>query len=245
MKLEKVKIKLDKVNRFFAYLESNKELVSRVDHDIFLEAIRNLYDVCFDDVSENQEVLSVTKDENISPDTKEGILVDEKNKNIGKPVKQNVLSEEIKSSNNTKTVSDIVESDNMPDHIYSNKVIGEKVVKEKTTVEKSLPEKFNNDFDELFVFKAAADLSQKLSDAPIKDLNKALGLNEKFLYINELFSGDVDKFQSSIKILNEGNSFLDARVHIESALIEQHQWMKKTKKPVAKEFVKLVRRRYL
>ena len=84
-----------------------------------------------------------------------------------------------------------------------------------------------------------------LSEAPIKDLGKALGLNEKFLYINELFNGDVEKFQSSIKILNEGDSFTAARVHIESALIEQHQWMKKLKKPVAKEFVKLVRRRYL
>ena len=246
MNLEEVKIKLDKVNRFYAYLESNHELTSRVDRDAFLAAIRTLYDVCFDDVLENSDTSTIIKTQDKSLDIENETLVDANNKKTAKLVNNNPSSDEIKISNNTKeTVSNNVETLNLDDQVQIDKPKDSNTPIAEAKVEQVVSITFNNDFDELFIFKAAADLSQKLSEAPIKDLGKALGLNEKFLYINELFSGDVTKFQSSIKILNEGDSFSDARVHIESALIEQHHWMKKLKKPVAKKFVKLVRRRYL
>ena len=69
MNLQKVKTTLEKVNRYYAYLESNQELTSRVDFDAFLAAIRNLYDVCFDDILESTDVKPNIKPENESPDT--------------------------------------------------------------------------------------------------------------------------------------------------------------------------------
>ncbi len=97
----------------------------------------------------------------------------------------------------------------------------------------------------MFRYKAATDLSQKLSASKLDDLQKALGLNEKFLYINELFGGDVGQFQNAIKTLNEGEDFDYARRYMEQNLVAQNDWMNKTKRPVAKDFVKLVRRRYV
>ncbi len=103
---------------------------------------------------------------------------------------------------------------------------------------------FQEAYEPLFRYKAATDISQKLSASKLDDLQKALGLNEKFLYINELFGGDVGQFQSAIKTLNEGENFEAARHYIEQNLIAQNEWMSKNKRPVAKDFIKLVRRRY-
>lgn len=105
---------------------------------------------------------------------------------------------------------------------------------------------FNEEYEELFLFKEATDISQKLSEAPIEDLSKALGLNEKFLYINELFGGNAAKFKAAIDVFNEPmDSFEGARAYMEKELVEQFGWVSKLKKTVAKDFVKLVRRRYL
>ena len=105
---------------------------------------------------------------------------------------------------------------------------------------------FNEEYDNLFEVKIATDLSQKLSAAPIADLSRALGLNEKFLYINELFGGDVNTFQATMQKLNEFDDMNQARAYLEKELIEQQGWVsKKERKPVAKNFIKLVNRRYL
>lgn len=104
---------------------------------------------------------------------------------------------------------------------------------------------FSEDFAELFMFKQATDLAAKLSESPIHNLSQVLGLNEKFYYINELFGGDAAKFNQAVDFLNTVGDFDRARTYMEEQLIEQLGWMKKEKKNLAKEFVKLVRRRYL
>jgi hypothetical protein len=43
------------------------------------------------------------------------------------------------------------------------------------------------------------EVAQKLQDVPIKDLRKAIGINDRYLYINELFNGDEAMFERSVK----------------------------------------------
>lgn len=251
MNLQNVKKKLDKVNRFYAYLESNQEDTSRIDRDALLSSIRSLYDACFDDAEDVDASFVPVAEENTekkhtvkSSDKGTKLVFNKTSSDLGAST---IVQDEKNKSDFPDLVDAITElEDKIPDSLPKTKP----VLKEKKEVvlQESIPSEstaFNNDYEELFMFKAAADLSQKLSETPLKNLNKALGLNEKFLYINELFSGDVSKFQASVKILNEGKSFSTARSHIESELIEQFGWMKKQKKSLAMDFVKLVRRRYL
>lgn len=104
---------------------------------------------------------------------------------------------------------------------------------------------FNPDFDELFVFKQATDLAAKLSESPVSDLSKVLGVNEKLLYTRELFGGENAKFTDAVSFFNKAGYFDKARSYIEFNLIEQYNWLSKEKKTTAREFVKLIRRRYL
>ena len=102
----------------------------------------------------------------------------------------------------------------------------------------------NDDFNELFNHKEAKELSEKLGELPIKDLTKAMGLNEKIFTINELFAGDGKVFDIALKTLNTFHSFDQAKAYLSENFIVQYNWTSKTKKKKAINLIKLIRRRY-
>jgi hypothetical protein len=104
---------------------------------------------------------------------------------------------------------------------------------------------FNEEFEELFFFKQATDLASKLSEKPIPNLSKALAVNEKLNYVQQLFAGETAKFGEAFNYFNEAASFEIARKYMEINLIKQYNWLSREKKNTAKEFIKLIRRRYL
>ena len=57
---------------------------------------------------------------------------------------------------------------------------------------------------------SSKDLSSKLTSQPISDIGGAMGLNEKFSFIQELFNNDPDKFTETINILNQASNFNEA-----------------------------------
>jgi len=54
------------------------------------------------------------------------------------------------------------------------------------------------------------DVSRKLKSKPIEDISKAIGINDKFHYIRELFAGDTDLYEKTIRTLNEAQNFNQA-----------------------------------
>lgn len=104
---------------------------------------------------------------------------------------------------------------------------------------------FNPDYEELFTFKIATDLSQKIGEARINDLWHAIGINERFLYINQLFGGDMSRFKGGIEKLQSLANFDEARVYLEKEFIGENDWLNKQRKLFAKDFIKKVRRLYI
>jgi hypothetical protein len=58
------------------------------------------------------------------------------------------------------------------------------------------------------------DLTTKLQSKPISDLRNSIGLNEKFLFIKDLFKGRLDQYNECIDDLNNSASYGDAMVLI-------------------------------
>lgn len=86
------------------------------------------------------------------------------------------------------------------------------------------------------------ELSAKLSDAAVKDLKKAIGINDRFLYINELFRGDEVMYERSIKTINNFSIWPEAEYWIKRELKTKLGW--EDSHPVVKQFDQLVRRRF-
>jgi hypothetical protein len=96
----------------------------------------------------------------------------------------------------------------------------------------------------VFEQKEAKELSEKLSELPISDLKRAIALNDRLLLTRELFGGDGPAFDATLSALNSFSGFEQAKAHLIAECIGQYGWLDKNRLDAAKNFVKLVRRRY-
>ena len=67
-------------------------------------------------------------------------------------------------------------------------------------------------------------LSAKLAKAPIQDLKSAIGLNQKFLFMNDLFMGEHDAYHSAIDTLNAFGTKSEATEYINNELASKFEW---------------------
>lgn len=95
----------------------------------------------------------------------------------------------------------------------------------------------------LFSFKEATELSEKLSQRAVTDLTKALTINDRLLYQNDLFGRSQSAMNEALELLNKFNSFDEAKSLLTN-LATQHDWTDEEKIDTAKAFIHLVRRRY-
>lgn len=115
---------------------------------------------------------------------------------------------------------------------------------EKKAIEKidynSLAEYEENLNDKLRVVKT--ELSETLTSSPIKDLKKAIGVNDRYLFINELFRGDEAMYERSIKTIQSFSNYAEAEFWIRRELKIKIGWLDNN--PIVKQFDNLVRRRF-
>jgi len=100
------------------------------------------------------------------------------------------------------------------------------------------------DLEELFAFKSATELSEKLSELPITDIKKAMGINEMISTQKELFGGDAAAFDATVSTLNQLRNYDEAKDYLVRNVATKYNWTAKERKEKAKSFAKLVRRRY-
>jgi len=86
------------------------------------------------------------------------------------------------------------------------------------------------------------ELMHVLKDSPIKDLRKGIGINDRFVFINELFRGDEPMYERSIKTINSFNIYQEAEYWMNRELMIKLGW-DETRETV-KHFYQLVRRRF-
>jgi hypothetical protein len=100
-----------------------------------------------------------------------------------------------------------------------------------------LPESLNDKLKQ-----GKAEWVEVLKETPIKDLRKAIGINDRFLFINDLFRGDEVMYERSIKTINSFNIYPEAEYWISRELKTKLGW--DTELPVVLQFDQLVRRRF-
>lgn len=86
------------------------------------------------------------------------------------------------------------------------------------------------------------ELAHKLKDTPIKDLRKAIGVNDKYVFVNELFRGDEAMYERSIKTINGFHILQEAEYWINRELKFKLGWS--DQKETVQYFYHLVRRRF-
>ncbi|MBC7849341.1 MAG: hypothetical protein H7Y31_06380 [Chitinophagaceae bacterium] len=86
------------------------------------------------------------------------------------------------------------------------------------------------------------EVGHLLNDSPVRDLKKAIGINDRFVFISELFRGDETMYERSIKTINGFRIFPEAEYWIERELKVKLGW--DDSKPSTRHFYQVVKRRF-
>lgn len=86
------------------------------------------------------------------------------------------------------------------------------------------------------------EVMEVIKEAPIRDLRKAIGINDQFVFINELFRGDEALYERSIKTLNNFSIFPEAEYWMNRELAAKLGWNRNQE--TVKHFYQLVKRRF-
>jgi len=87
-------------------------------------------------------------------------------------------------------------------HAPEKKTLGEQFATEKQSL------------NELFI-QQKSDLTQKFQNTKVNDLTKAIGINDKFLFIKELFNNKGEEFNNAIATLNTFSTIDEAFDHLD------------------------------
>ncbi len=86
------------------------------------------------------------------------------------------------------------------------------------------------------------EISEKLTGLPVKDLKRAIDINDRFLYINDLFRGDEAMYERSIKTINSFSIWPEAEYWIRRELKTKLGWTDDD--DTVKQFDQLIKRRF-
>jgi hypothetical protein len=86
-------------------------------------------------------------------------------------------------------------------------------------------------------------IAENLHRKPIRDLKAAIGINEKFLFINQLFDGNLQDYSEAVEKLNNAGDLAAAKQLIAADLASRFNWPDHDEH--VKSFIDLVERRFI
>lgn len=90
--------------------------------------------------------------------------------------------------------------------------------------------------------QGSTELVEVLKETPIRDLRKAIGINDRYVFINDLFRGDESMYERCIKTINNFNILAEAEYWINRELKVKLGW--NNDHPTVQHFDQLVKRRF-
>lgn len=252
MDLLKAKIYLDKINREFARMGKDPDNIARIDVDIIMSYVREFYDSFLEEKAGPAIVAQAPKAE--TPTANRPVAAPPAETPAPKPAEPPPPPAPAPPPPPPVVVEPppvvIVRPPEVPP--------APPVVEEKPSVASAPPLSETNrpnvalhghyqvppEAEALFEQKQAKELSEKLSELPIADLRKAIALNDRLLFTRELFGGDSQAFDTTIGVINGFSGFDQAKHHLLEHCVMRYYWTDKKHLETAKNFIKLVRRRY-
>jgi hypothetical protein len=153
---------------------------------------------------------------------------------------QYLLEKEPKKESGSETKNKVETTDVEENQINLIDVI----VEEEAKTEKA-DMNISNDFksvNEIHSDSPQTSLADQFGQQPISDLTKEIGINEKYLITESLFSGDSQACSTAIKDLNEFQNMDQASDFLKNTLSKKYNWNPKSNQ--VKRLINLVERRY-
>lgn len=200
-------------NRF-----EHSEKIHPLDIDLALSKVRNLYDLLlkldsgskqYTEIQE-KEISTAIKEDEQKAETE--VTKEPNDKPLGAETKAEKEEKEIKNDQPKDHEPEFViesgskeennEDGHSEDHEHKSKNAPEIIA------DKFHSKKFVH--DNISKKNVKKDVSSKMQSKPISDINTAIGLNDKFIFIRELFGNDKNQYHETVQILNNFDTFENA-----------------------------------
>ena len=243
MDLVKAKLFLDKVNREFARMSKDPENIARIDVDIMMSYIRDLYDSLQYATPSAPPTAMMPKSDNrrnINPQhSPKEELPAPTSSEPPPPVQAPPPPPKVENQAPPPPPPEEKPAPAPPPPPPAPVVVPVAPVAPPAPAQNVSPE-----MEALFEFKEAKELSEKLSQTPVNDLKRAISLNDRLLLAKELFGGDQQLFENAVMNLNNFSDFEQAKSYMIENFVMSYDWANPQKFESAKKFIKLVSRRY-
>ena len=210
---------LSKMSNQVGFLIRNNKLMSQLDVDMLMDNTRKLYDtIC--SVRCNMDIDSIPME--VENEEELGI----RNEELGIEEELGMRSEELGIEEELETEEEL-ESEEMGDDSESQSVVDSPVV--QTPVDsgivayRKLSDGTHQTIGDVLENTEDKSLAARLQRKPIADLTTSVGINDKFLLLNELFGGSMEKYNKCIRALNNFSTLLGAKTYMEEMQVE-FQW---------------------
>ena len=245
------------IGRLVAGFSSDPEKIARIDIDLALEKIRKLYDMVLKlEGSESEVIMERVEKEEIvveepalpqiekEIEESEDILV--VNEEMDVKEKKSAEKENVEKPVETET-SALFETETKPEEPESIESVNQVSTGAtmdlfgETVADKIAPETDKTVADsisEKIIEESVADVINKTI---ISDLKAAIGINEKFFFINELFDGNMKDYNETIDSLNGFNNKNEA-IDYFNDLKSKNRW--KDDNEAVIQLTELIDRRY-
>lgn len=231
MDFSKSKVLLKKINAIHESAASFDQEFSALERDLILQYLRSLYDViAAPGENKANHVAKSTISSTSTPAPKKAAPIVQEAARVANPTPVHVPIHQVPIQ------APLTASNPTP---ASAAEVAPTVAPSAKTIASVDP-----DMAALFDIQSNNDLSNRLANAPIKDIGRAMGINERILTINELFGGNQQLFQDTVNTLNRSNSFAEAAQHLMTGVAQQQEWLHPARKKKAEVFIKLISRKF-
>ena len=221
---------LEKIIEKSTIINKYKDQIPQIEIDLILSDIRDLYErYChLNDISEEPEILksaSAEKENNIAHEK----ISNEKNITV-EPLKilKDEEPKEVVEQQVAKEIKTEVPVANLS--FNTNQIIADKFKDDNSSIN-----------DKIALNKTDTSVASKINEHQLNDIRKGIGINDKFLFIKELFNGKSEEFDESVNNLNKFDSHTEAKEFL-SSLKTKYNWEDKSEAFIA--FNKLIERKF-
>lgn len=179
-----------------------EEEIRRIDLDLLLEKLRNIYDLASD-------LRAVASDKIEIPESAEASIPEDIPEESDTPepefeVQQPSGEEEVAEKENPVKNKSIQDAKKGEAEKTGSGLVGDRFTPTGPSLNEEMSVKAKKD-----------DISSQYKSSPISSITTAIGINERFELINELFDGNKERFDKTIEALNSADTFVQAYNYLE------------------------------
>ena len=124
------------------------------------------------------------------------------------------------------------------------KVVAEAVDQKKTVVGETFSREKSSVHERLAMIKDDKSIGARMQYKPVASIKEAIGINDKFLFVNELFNGDLNVYNEAVEKLNSCPSIHEAFEMLNGLTVTFH-WDGERSAETIDKFANIVQRRYM